>query len=188
MINLIFGFPIPGQPHYPTYFNNVTGLSWVYNLNEEGPSESLVSYLPYVVKNTTRKALHVGAQTFAEGSSLVFSHMFNDIYNSTKPWIEEMLNANVRMMFYNGNLDIIVAATLTEKFLNNLKGNKSSKFYSADRKVWKVAQEDRSVASYVKQVDNLYFAVIRNAGHVVTHDQPRVAKNLITRFIKGLDY
>lgn len=188
MNELFLGFPIPGHPHPQTYFKNVTGISSVYNLNEEFPESGLENYINYLSQNSTRKALHVGNQKFTESSRLVFTHMLNDIFNSTKSWIEELLNANYRIIFYNGNLDIIVAATLTEDFLNTLKWNKASKFYSAERKIWKVAKEDHSVAGYVKRVDNLYFAVVRNAGHAVTADQPRAASDLITRFIKEQDF
>ncbi|XP_017484124.1 PREDICTED: venom serine carboxypeptidase-like, partial [Rhagoletis zephyria] len=189
LVNELFlGISTDGKPPKPSYFTNVTGLRWVYNLNvEEMPVEYLFPYA-YVRENSTRRALHAGTGTaFTEGSPAVIGHLLADIYSSVRPWIEELLAAGrYRMLFYNGNLDIIVAATLTEDFLNGLQwgssGNRS--FYAAERKVWKVAPSDRSVAGYVKTLDNLTFAVVRNSGHVVSRDQPRVAADLITRFIK----
>lgn len=187
MNELFTGVPITGRAHYPSYFYNVTGLSWYYNTAQESMSEDMGYFMPYIFKNSTREALHLGNRQL-NTSAQVFNHLLLDIFKSTKHWVEELLNANYRMLFFNGNLDIIVAATLTENFLNGLQWNKANKFYAAERKVWKVSKEDHSVAGYVKRVDNLYFAVVRNAGHIVTHDQPRIAYDMISRFISGKDF
>jgi len=50
--------------------------------------------------------------------------LFDDLMVSVKPWVEVLLNANIRTLFYSGQLDIIVAAPLTENFLRltNWKG------------------------------------------------------------------
>ena len=118
----------------------------------------------------------------------VFNHLESDIMKSVKPWIEELLQAKYRMLFYNGNFDIIVAAPLTAHFLSTLKWSKSHDYYSAKRTVYKVAPEDPEVAGYVKHVDNLYFAVIRNVGHNVIRENQRVALDMITRFVKGRNF
>ena len=138
-------------------------------------------------KNSTRAALHLGNRPLHDQMK-VFDHLLLDIFKSTKLWVEELLDAKYKMLFFNGNLDLIVAATLTEDFLSGLQWSKSNQFYAAERKVWKVAKEDHSVAGYVKQVENLYFVVIRGAGHASPHDQPRATFDMITRFISGKSF
>ena len=41
------------------------------------------------------------------------------------------------------------------------------------------------LAGYAKQVGNLTVALVRNAGHMVPHDQPLWAFDLINRFTSG---
>ena len=41
------------------------------------------------------------------------------------------------------------------------------------------------LAGYAKQVGNLTVAMVRNAGHMVPHDQPLWAFDLINRFTSG---
>ena len=52
----------------------------------------------------------------------------------------------------------------------------------ARRNQWHVAGE---LAGYAKQVGNLTVALVRNAGHMVPHDQPLWAFDLINRFTSG---
>ena len=37
-----------------------------------------------------------------------------------KPWLEELLNADYKVLIYNGQLDIIIANTLTTNMVDNL--------------------------------------------------------------------
>ena len=41
------------------------------------------------------------------------------------------------------------------------------------------------LAGYAKRVGNLTVALVRNAGHMVPHDQPLWAFDLINRFTSG---
>ncbi|RWS24971.1 putative serine carboxypeptidase CPVL-like protein, partial [Leptotrombidium deliense] len=55
----------------------------------------------------------------------------------------------------------------------------------ADRKIWKVDESDKEVAGYVRKVHNFYQVIVRNAGHMVPADQPRVAFAMINSFVDG---
>ena len=50
------------------------------------------------------------------------------------------------------------------------------------RTKWYVAEE---LAGYAKHVGNLTVVLVRNAGHMVPHDQPLWALDLINRFTSG---
>lgn len=59
-----------------------------------------------------------------------------------------------QVLIYNGQLDIIVAASLTERSLMAMKWKGSQKYKQAERKVWKILKSDNEVAGYVRQVDD----------------------------------
>ncbi|KAH9405572.1 hypothetical protein TYRP_001426, partial [Tyrophagus putrescentiae] len=100
-----------------------------------------------------------------------------------KAEVEELLEAGYRALFYAGNLDIIVAAPLVEGFVHSLNWTAGG---GPERTIYRMDFNSSAVAGYVKEeVGNLLYVVVRNAGHLVPYDQPRVALDMITRFVKG---
>lgn len=57
-------------------------------------------------------------------------------------------------MLYNGQLDVIVGAPLTERFLLVLKWDGADAYAQADRHVWKIKSTDTEVAGFIRQVNN----------------------------------
>lgn len=60
------------------------------------------------------------------------------------------------MLIYNGQLDIIVAAALTERSLMAMNWKGSREYKKAERKIWKIFKSDKEVAGYVRQVGNFH--------------------------------
>ncbi|XP_043319252.1 probable serine carboxypeptidase CPVL isoform X4 [Cervus elaphus] len=58
------------------------------------------------------------------------------------------------VLIYNGQLDVIVAASLTERSLMAVDWKGSQKYKKAEKKVWRILKSDPEVAGYVRQVDN----------------------------------
>lgn len=172
---------------YPSYFKNVTGLNFYFNFLLDNEPEDQTYYDGFLALNSTRQAIHVGSLPYNSGE-IVEKHLMNDVMNTVKPWVEDLLNAGYRTLIYSGQLDIIVAAPLTESFLLSLNWAGSNKYYDAPRVIYKVTPNDDRVAGYVRQVDNLYQVIIRSAGHMVPYDQPRVAYDMITRFVNNQSY
>ena len=71
---------------------------------------------------------------------------------------------SLQCMFYSGQLDIIVGATLTENFLQNLQWEGQAGYLNATKLVWKVNPTDTEVAGYVRQY--MYFYQVTNSGPV----------------------
>lgn len=67
---------------------------------------------------------------------------------------------------YSGQLDVIVAAPLTERFLLTVNWTGAAEFRKAPRFHWKVQPQDSEVAGYVKQVREFY--QVRRVGGVET--------------------
>ena len=61
-----------------------------------------------------------------------------------------------QVMLYSGQLDIIVAAPLTEQMLQAVDWQYADEYKSANRIVWKVRPDDTEVAGYVRRVHDFY--------------------------------
>ena len=55
-------------------------------------------YPAYLEKASTRLAIHVGNLTYNSGEE-VEKHLLADIMQSTKPWIQEIINAGYKVMY-----------------------------------------------------------------------------------------
>ena len=73
----------------------------------------------YLNKVKTQEAIHVGCVKYSSGNETVEEYLTDDQFDSVKPWFTTLIN-NYKVMIYSGQLDIIVAVTLTENFLKNL--------------------------------------------------------------------
>ncbi|KAK4329124.1 hypothetical protein Pmani_000504 [Petrolisthes manimaculis] len=162
---------------HPSYFTNVTGLTNYYNFLANGEPEDMNYWSKYINQATVRRAIHVGNLTFNDGS-VVETNLEEDIMKSVKPWIEELLD-NYLVLIYNGQLDIIIGYTLTENFLDTLDWKMAGQFQQSPRYVWKV---DGQVAGYVREVPGFVQILVRNAGHMIPYDQPQWAFDMINRF------
>lgn len=176
-----------GFHHSGSYFGNCTGLDFYYNFLMTHEPEDFNYYTTYVTAADVRMAIHVGNATFNDGTQ-VAQHLTADIMQSTKPWLIELMEANYKVLLYSGQLDIIVAAPLTDQMITELEWSGAEEFAQAERRIWKVDPADDEVAGYVKRARNFFHAIVRRAGHILPYDQPRSAFDLITRFIDGRDY
>lgn len=152
-------------------FKQVTGFTNYYNYLVSNDTSSKMSYMgDWIQSEEIRKAIHVGNITFNGISKEVAEHLLNDFFQSITDWISELLN-HYRILFYSGQLDIVVAYPLTLNFLQNLKFDASEEYKTAKRYQWYVGSE---LAGYVKHAGNLTEALVRNAGHMVPAEQPRI--------------
>ena len=142
-------------------------------------------YDRFVQMPEVRRSMHVGNMTWNDGKK-VEQHLLNDVMDSVKPWIEELLNfKEYRIMIYNGLMDVIIAWPLTENFITSMKGWKDrNDFINQERTKWR-AGAGGQLAGYAKQVGNFTQVLIRNAGHMVPYDQPKAAFDMINRFTAG---
>ncbi|KAL7976701.1 hypothetical protein Chor_008650 [Crotalus horridus] len=124
-----------------------------------------------------RKSIHVGNLTFHDGS-MVEEYLLEDIMKTIKPWLAVLMD-HYRVLIYNGQLDIIVAAPLTERFLPTVPWGKVKEYKNAERIVWRIHDKDPEVAGYVRQV------IVRGGGHILPYDQPERALDMMDRFIMG---
>jgi vitellogenic carboxypeptidase-like protein len=149
----------------------------IYNLLFEVEPQVGGDFFNFVELPEVRLGLHVGDQVFS-GGGMVYEVMIPDFMNSVVPWLEELIE-NYRVLYYSGQMDIIVAYPLTVGMYNKLQFNAAQEYRNAQRVPWYV---DGRLAGYMKSGGNFTEVLVRNAGHMVPTDQPVWALDLITRF------
>ncbi|XP_077886826.1 putative serine carboxypeptidase CPVL isoform X2 [Ictidomys tridecemlineatus] len=141
-------------------------------------------YGKFLSLSEVRRAIHVGNQTFSDGAD-VEKYLRQDTMKSVKTWLTEIMNNDYKVLLYNGQLDIIVAASLTERSLMTMNWKGSRKYKKSRRVVWKIFKSDNEVAGYVRQVENFHQVIVRGGGHILPLDQPLRSFDMINRFIFG---
>lgn len=175
---LVFDLLLNGDFTSPTLFENATGALSYFNYLEDGEEDD--SYEEFLQRADVRRAIHVGALNYS--SDGVEEALREDVMKSVAPWVSELLD-HYRVLFFNGQLDIIVAYPLTVSFLQNLQFEGAEEYRTAPRYQWLVGG---AVAGYVKQAGNLTEVLVRNAGHMVPADQPEWAYDLLYRFVRNI--
>lgn len=165
-----------------TIFKNSTGFNTYFNYLyiNSNTNEIESNFVNFIVREDVRHAIHVGSAVFGN-NGIVEDSLRNDIMRSVAPLISELLNY-YRILFYNGQLDIIVAYPLTVNFLRNLQFNSAEEYSQAKRNIW---YYNNDIAGYYKNAGNLTEVLIRNAGHMVPYDQPEWAFYLLETFTRN---
>uniref|UniRef100_A0A182UCJ9 Carboxypeptidase n=1 Tax=Anopheles melas TaxID=34690 RepID=A0A182UCJ9_9DIPT len=164
-----------------SFFRNVSGFETYYNYlhTAEDPSDA-VPLVAFLNLDETRRALHVGDQPFhdLDETNLVERYLEQDVFESVAPWIAELLQ-HYRIMFYNGQLDIICAYPMMVNYLQMLQFDGANYYRGVARGT---LEFDGEIAAYFKLAFGLVEVLVRDAGHMVPRDQPKWAHRLITAF------
>ncbi|XP_075234022.1 venom serine carboxypeptidase-like [Lycorma delicatula] len=176
----LFGKLILGYHYYPegSLFGNLTGIKEHYNYVDEKSGKWTNDHINFVNSDLFRRSVHVGNKTYNKSQKVALI-LKEDILKSVISWVIELLD-HYRIVFYNGQLDIICAYPLTENFLKNMKWKGSHEYSNAKRQIWNVGN---NVAGYFKIAGNLTEVLVRNAGHLVPTDQPLSGHVLFNKFI-----
>lgn len=157
-----------------------SNFSNLYNILQ--PDEfDLDVFVKFITQSHIRRALHVGNQEFAEIYNVYFN-LIPDFLTSAADQLTTILDeSDIRVLYYSGNKDIIVAYPLSVNFYQNLHWKGAKEYRNANREFLRV---NGKLAGYIKKA-NRHFAeaVILNAGHMVPTDQPEVTLELLHRFI-----
>jgi carboxypeptidase C (cathepsin A) len=106
----------------------------------------------------------------------------HDKPDSVVPYLAELLDdAGIQVLIYNGDRDMSVCAQGSELLLDGMEWNGASQWKTAPRGLWIVNND--VVAGYAKSHGNLTFVIVSNSGHLVPHNVPVPALDLITRVV-----
>jgi len=92
--------------------------------------------------------------------------------------VADLLNDGIPALIYAGDVDFICNYLGNEAWTLNLEWDGHDEFVAAKQHDWKGAGLARTAGG-------LTFLQVYNAGHMVPHDQPKVALNMIGDFLEG---
>ncbi|KAL1441262.1 hypothetical protein MTO96_008684 [Rhipicephalus appendiculatus] len=173
-----------GVLHESTFYKNVTGMHYYYNLLHDSAPKDNSAYMTFVQRPKLRRALHVGNQTFHVTRTVVASHFYEDLLSSAKPQFTVVVEGGYKVLVYSGHLDMAMSTTQTENFLSQVDWSHAGRWNREPRTIWR-SSDGRQLYGYKKTVENLNFVVVRNGGHLLPFDRPKVAYELITAFIEN---
>lgn len=156
-----------------------SGIS-VYNI-EKTPDHSAPNFERFLSSPKVRELIHVGNASFNFNNQLVYEKMLPDIMNSTKPWLEELLEY-YGVLCYSGQLDVILAYSLSKHTYSLLDWSRRLEYDRAPRRQIRKTIND-AVIGYKKSGGNFVEVLIRNAGHATMVEQPEETKFIINNFI-----
>ena len=96
--------------------------------------------------------------------------------------IATLLEANVRLMFFNGMRDLVCNHIGMDRALLKLPWSQVNSWAIAERSTWALSS-DQLPAAYVQEHGSLLYLKILNSGHMVPKDQPEVALAMMHNFL-----
>jgi carboxypeptidase C (cathepsin A) len=136
----------------------------------------------YLNQASVRKMLGVGTRTWHSCNFNVYTPFESKDFEFSYRFDLPKILAKTRLLIYNGNYDLIVDFWGTAAMLNSMSWPGRSGFNSASNVTWHVGG---GVAGSSRAFGGLTFLVVNNAGHMVPHDQPVNALNMLNRFLKN---
>lgn len=152
----------------------------LYDYTKPNSSEE-DQYVKFLQSSDTRKKLHVGNVTYYDCSNKVYEDFTDDISKTVVPWVEELLE-HYPIASIGGQFDVVVAYPLVINALKQLEWSGAFEYSSAKRSI---IYDGKRVAGYSKTARNLKEVLVRLAGHMIPKSQPRVALNLLNRFVNN---
>jgi serine carboxypeptidase 1 len=119
---------------------------------------------------------------FGAQSGQVFSHQYGDFMKPVYATVDSLLNANVNVIIFNGQMDLICDTLGTEMWVNRLTWSGKAQFLATTKRAFHVGTGamQYQTAGFLKRFSNLQFWYINRAGHMVAYDQPEASINMLT--------
>uniref|UniRef100_W5KRU4 Carboxypeptidase n=1 Tax=Astyanax mexicanus TaxID=7994 RepID=W5KRU4_ASTMX len=147
---------VPGDPKC---FNGTAMYVWLNNPN-------------------VRAALHIPStvQSWELCSSTVGSQ-YQRTYSDMTPFYQYLLQKNLRLLVFNGDVDMACNFLGAEWFVEALNQSVVSQYAP-----W---YYNNQIAGYVKQYENITFLTVKGAGHMVPQYKPAVALQLFKNYLSN---
>ena len=140
------------------------------------------SYSVFLNRAETKLSLKLPADaTWRQESKAVHEHLYEDIMKPYAYLLEPVLAAGVPVLLYQGQLDVRDGVAATEAWLANWSWTGRRRFLESPRKAWK----SPGIAGYYRSCGGLTHLTVNGAGHLVPHDAPSGALDMIERFVAG---
>jgi len=125
-------------------------------------------------------------QTWESCNADVYAAMESTDFEYSYRFDIPTLLKNYRVFFYNGNEDLICNYFGTAALLNGMQWSGQQGFLSAQNTTF--VGSDGQPAGSVRNYQNLTFIVVYQAGHMVPHDQPLHALDILGHLVNGTPF
>lgn len=154
----------------------------VYNYRDYQTNYDLGMIPNWLGLASTKAMLNVPSSLIWDSCSDAVNDMFTeDIVSSAINYLPLMLE-DIKVMIYNGQDDLLVNSMGTEALISKINWPMIPNFLQQNKQLWRVNGE---IAGYAKVYNNLSFVLILKSGHLVPHDQPAAARDMLYRFINN---
>jgi len=132
---------------------------------------------------STQEVLGVTGRDWAECDMMVHTYLLGDWMTNLMPEVAHILDAtDVEVLVYSGDKDWICNWRGGEAWTLATKWAHKDEFNAQDYEDWFV---DGKAAGQMRQLENLHFLRVYDAGHMVPMDQPENALAMLDRFIRN---
>lgn len=138
--------------------------------------------LKYFNREDVKEALHVNKSIKWEMCSV---SVFENYYRQDKASIwayTVLLENNIRILIFNGDVDIVVSFFGNERWVNSLNLEVLEPW-----RQWRAYEDDVNVAGYVTKYKGLTYCTFKGAGHEVPKYKPKESYYMFTKFLKNED-
>ena len=125
-------------------------------------------------------ALGVKGRKWQECNMVVHTALLGDWMTSLSAKVQYLLENDVNILVYSGDKDFICNWRGGEAWTNAMPWKHQAEFQKAQYTPYTVNGKE---AGQYKEVDNLTFLRVYNAGHMVPMDQPAVALAMVDKFM-----
>jgi len=136
----------------------------------------------YLNNPSTQSYLGVSGIQWQSCSQTVYSYMTGDFERSYRYQLPYLMTNGVPVTIYEGVTDLICNAGGAYLTLNTMNWSGQSGFNNAPNNTWTVSGQK---AGNWKRYGNLTYVNVDAAGHMVPHDQPANALDLLSRFLRN---
>lgn len=137
----------------------------------------------FIAREDVRQELGVKDRSWSSCNMVVHTFMLGDWVSNLQDKVTNLLSNGVKVLVYSGDKDFICNWKGGEAWTHSLKWQKSDEFNKKDYSKWNVNEQP---AGEYKNVDNLTFLRVYEAGHMVPMDQPQVALEMLSQFVGKL--
>jgi len=116
--------------------------------------------------------------TWGGQSNDVFENLAGDFMTDVVSSVTELLDAGLKVVVYNGALDVIVDTPCVTAWMKTMKWEKLPQFYAAPRVALYTNSSTQETVGFRQSYDNLQFWTLLKAGHMVPADMPELATQM----------
>ena len=164
----------------------------VYDVRKECVGDLCYDFSPigkFLNQKSTREALGVGNRKWETCNMEVHEKMMGDWMRDYEPFIPEMLENGVRGMIYAGESDFICNFAGNLDWTRRMEWSGGAEFAKKFSSPFVIDGEKGWTGGEVIQNDDKRFSFVKvsQAGHMVPLDQPKVAQEMLRRFVNDED-